>query len=90
VSDQYGNNVDGEIRIPVKREKPLEYFAYQDVPDDFAQKADLVASLISSRVEYLLDRVLADGRNPLEGDLSVEPRLHLGSVRVRFTWAMHE
>jgi hypothetical protein len=90
MSDQYGNNVDGEIRIPVKPAKPLEYFAYQDIPEDFASQASLVASLVVSRVEYLLDRVVADGRNPLEGDLSVEPKLHLGNVRIRFTWAMHE
>lgn len=70
--------------------KPLEYFAYQHIPEDFAKKPDLIGNLILSRVEYLLERVLADGHNPLVGDLTVEPVVHLGADRIRFTWAMHE
>lgn len=66
--------------------RPMEYYADQHIPDDFAVKPDLVANLIISRIGYLLERVLADGHNPLHGDLTVTST----DLVCRFLWAQHE
>jgi len=71
-------------------EKPLEYYAYQHIPEDFAKNPDLVGNLLVSRVEYLMERVLADGHNPLDGDLTVTSVKLAGDPQLRFIWAMHE
>lgn len=49
------------------------YHATQTLPEDFVREPELVANVIAGRVEYLLGRVIADGRHPFNGELTVRP-----------------
>ncbi len=65
------------------------YHATQTVPEDFAREPELVANIIAGRVSYLLDRVIADGKHPLQGELTVRPYEGLDRTLL-FSWHQDE
>lgn len=60
--------------------------AVQLIPKDFAAEPDLVTNILTGRVEFLLNRVVDAGHNPIDGTLTIEPSRHTPLPEVRFTW----
>lgn len=64
----------------------ISYFAVQDIPEDFAHLPEMVTNIIVGRVGFLLNRVIADGLNPMDGTLTVEPAIGNREGVLSFTW----
>ena len=66
--------------------EPLGYASYQSL-GEVGEDPELVAELLRDYVQLMLERVVEDGYNPLDGVLKIEPVLYLEQREMRLTWS---
>jgi hypothetical protein len=62
------------------------YHATQALPLEFAVDREMVAGVLSGRVDRLVQELLLGGHDPLEGSILVSPVRTAKGYDVHFTW----